>query len=95
MRTRSPVPRDQLLPIIESLLLNNGALLVRGPGDRFISRAGAGNTMVPRFDNPNSQTLGYASIIVPPEHISAVEMAEILGPVAPERAFGWIKAGTC
>jgi general secretion pathway protein D len=88
VRTRSPVPRDQLLPIIESLLLNNGALLVRGPGDRFfISRAGAGNTMVPRFDNPNSQTLGYASIIVPLEHISAVEMAEILGPVAPERAF--------
>ena len=88
VRTRTPVPRDQLLPIIESLLLNNGAILVRGPGNRFfISRAGASNTMVPRFDNAQSSMLGYANIIVPLEHISASEMAEILGPVAPETAF--------
>ena len=88
VRTRTPVPRDQLLPIIESLLLNNGAILVRGPGDRFfISRAGASNTMVPRFDNAQSSMLGYANIIVPLEHISAAEMSEILGPVAPETAF--------
>ena len=88
VRTRTPVPRDQLLPIIESLLLNNGAILVRGPGDRFfISRAGASNTMVPRFDNAQSSMLGYANIIVPLEHISASEMSEILGPVAPETAF--------
>ena len=88
VRTRTPVPRDQLLPIIESLLLNNGALLVRGPGDRFfISRAGASNTMVPRFDNPQSSMLGYANIIVPLDHISASEMSEILTPVAPETAF--------
>ena len=88
VRTRTPVPRDQLLPIIESLLLNNGAILVRGPGNRFfISRAGASNTMVPRFDNAQSSMLGYANIIVPLEHISASEMAEILTPVAPETAF--------
>ena len=88
VRTRTPVPRDQLLPIIESLLLNNGALLVRGPGDRFfISRAGASNTMVPRFDNAQSSMLGYANIIVPLDHISASEMSEILAPVAPETAF--------
>ena len=88
VRTRTPVPRDQLLPIIESLLLNNGALLVRGPGDRFfISRAGASNTMVPRFDNAQSSMLGYANIIVPLDHISATEMSEILAPVAPETAF--------
>ena len=93
VRTRTPVPRDQLLPIIESLLLNNGALLVRGPGDRFfISRAGASNTMVPRFDNAQSSMLGYANIIVPLEHISASEMSEILAPVAPETAFVRIDA---
>ena len=88
VRTRTPVPRDQLLPIIESLLLNNGAILVRGPNDRFfVSRAGASNTMVPRFDNAKSKTLGYANIIVPLEHISATEMSQILRPVAPESAF--------
>ena len=35
LRTRSPVPRNELLPILESLLLNNGVVLIRGPGDRF------------------------------------------------------------
>ena len=88
VRTRTPVPRDQLLPIIESLLLNNGAVLVRGPNDRFfVSRAGAGNTMVPRFDGQQSSLVGYANVIVPLEHISAVEMSEILAPVAPDAAF--------
>ena len=88
VRTRTPVPRDQLLAIIESLLLNNGAVLVRGPNDRFfVSRAGASNTMVPRFDNEQSRMQGYANIIVPLEHISAIEMSEILTPVAPEAAF--------
>ena len=88
VRTRTPVPRDQLLPIIESLLLNNGAVLVRGPNDRFfVSRAGASNTMVPRFDNEQSKIQGYANIIVPLEHISASEMSQILTPVAPEAAF--------
>ena len=88
VRTRTPVPRDQLLPIIESLLLNNGAILVRGPNDRFfVSRAGASNTMVPRFDNAESKMQGYANIIVPLEHISASEMSQILTPVAPEAAF--------
>jgi general secretion pathway protein D len=88
VRTRTPVPRDQLLAIVESLLLNNGAVLVRGPNDRFfVSRAGASNTMVPRFDNAQSKMLGYANIVVPLEHISATEMSEILRPVAPEAAF--------
>src|SRR5690606_5207004 len=31
LRTRSPVPRDQLLSILESLLQSNGALMVRDP----------------------------------------------------------------
>ena len=35
LRTRSPIPRDQLLPILESLLRNNNVLMIRGPEDRF------------------------------------------------------------
>ena len=88
LRTRSPIPRTELLPIMESLLLNNGALLVRGPGDRFfISRAGAKNVMAPRFDSPSAEVFGFTNIIVPLQHISATEMAGILKPVAPESAF--------
>jgi len=88
LRTRSPIPRDQLLPIMESLLLNNGALLVRGADDRFfISRAGAKNVMAPRFDSPDTKVFGFTNMIVPLQHISANEMAEILKPVAPESAF--------
>mgnify|MGYP007000096351 len=52
LRTRSPIPRDQLLPILESLLHNNGALMVRGPNDRlFISGARKAGRMAPSFQN--------------------------------------------
>ena len=88
LRTRSPIPRTELLPIMESLLLNNGALLVRGPDDRFfISRAGAKNVMAPRFESPSAEVFGFTNMIVPLQHISATEMAGILKPVAPESAF--------
>ena len=88
LRTRSPIAREQLLPIMESLLLNNGALLVRGPDNTFfISRAGAQNVMVPRYESANSKLFGFTNIIVPLQHISAAEMAEILAPVAPDSAF--------
>jgi len=50
LRTRSPIPRDELLPILESLLHNHGALLVRGPNDRlFISGAQNASRMAPAF----------------------------------------------
>ena len=39
LRTRSPIPRDQLLPILESLLQNNNVLMIRGPNDRFFISA--------------------------------------------------------
>jgi general secretion pathway protein D len=50
LRTRSPIPRDELLPILESLLHNHGALLVRGPNNRlFISGAQNASRMAPAF----------------------------------------------
>lgn len=88
LRSRSPIPRDQLLPIMEALLLNNGVVMVRGPDDRFfLSRAGAENTMSPSFSSPQSAIAGFSNVIVPLQHISASEMAEILQPVAPDTAF--------
>ena len=50
LRTRSPIPRDELLPILESLLHNHGALMVRAPIIRlFISGAQNASRMAPAF----------------------------------------------
>jgi len=88
LRTRSPVPRDQLLPILESLLHNNGALMVRGPNDRlFISGAQKAGRLAPSFQNAEGAGTGFSNVIVPLQYIGAPEMAEILKPVATERAF--------
>ena len=88
VRTRSPIPRDQLLPILESLLHNNGALLIRGPNDRFfISGAQTGSKMVPNFQSSEGALSGFSNVIVPLQFIGAAEMAEILKPVAPPNAF--------
>lgn len=88
LRTRSPVPRDQLLPILESLLQSNGALMVRDPNDRYYVSASPNlATMLPSVSSPGSEGAGYSNVIVPLQYISATEMAEILRPVAPESAF--------
>jgi len=86
LRTRSPIPRDQLLPILESLLRNNDVLLIRGPNDRFfVSGSSYMRSTVPRFDSAPSA--GFTNLIVPLQYIGAEEMAEILKPVAREDSF--------
>ena len=86
LRTRSPVPRDQLLPILESLLRNNNVLMVRGPNDRFfISGAPHIRSTAPSFES--SPSSGFSNVIVPLQYISATEMADILKPVARDDAF--------
>lgn len=88
LRTRSPIPRDQLLPILESLLQSNGALMVRDPNDRYFVSSSPNVAMLsPGFSNPSSQGAGYSNVIVPLSYIGAQEMADILRPVAPEAAF--------
>ena len=88
LRTRSPIPRAQLLPILESLLQNHGALMVRGPNDRlFISGAQNASRMAPSFQNAAGTGTGFSNVIVPLQYIGATEMAEILKPVATDRSF--------
>lgn len=86
LRTRSPIPQDQLLPILESLLMNNGVVMIRGPEDRFyVSGSDTARKTVPRFDS--APTAGFSNVIVRLQHISATEMASILEPVANPDAF--------
>ena len=86
VRTRSPIPRDQLLPILESLLRSNNVLMIRGPNDRFfVSGSPVVRAAVPSFES--SPTEGFSNVIVPLQYISAMEMADILKPVAREDTF--------
>ena len=86
LRTRSPIPREQLLPILESLLRSNNVLMIRGPEDRyFISGSANARTIVPSYQSSSSG--GFSNVIIPLQYISATEMAEILKPVAPADAF--------
>lgn len=86
LRTRSPIPRAQLLPILESLLRNNNVLMIRGPSDRFFISGSANiRSTVPSFESSPAE--GYSNVIVPLQYISATEMAEILKPVARDDTF--------
>ncbi|MEL0137120.1 MAG: type II secretion system secretin GspD [Halieaceae bacterium] len=86
LRTRSPIPREELLPILESLLRNNNVLMIRGPEDRyFISGSANARTTLPAYRSGAEG--GYGNVIIPLQYISAAEMAEILKPVAPGDAF--------
>ena len=73
LRTRSPIPRDQLLPILESLLRNNNVLMIRGPetGSLFLVRL----TPALRAKVESSAAGGFSNVIVPLQNISAAEMA--------------------
>lgn len=88
LRTRTPVPRDQLLKILESLLQANNALMVRGEDERFfISASAQMSKLNPGISASSSGTVGYSNIIVPLQYIGAKNMVEILRPVADESAF--------
>jgi general secretion pathway protein D len=88
LRTRTPVPRDQLLKVLESLLKANDALMIRSPEGRYlITAAGAGGRYAPRVSNPDSGTAGFSTVVVPLQYISASGMAEVLQPVAEESSI--------
>ncbi len=88
LRSRTPIPRDQLLQVVESLLKANNVLMVRDQQGRFlITGAQQASRMAPSLANPSAPGVGYSTIVVPLQYISASNMAEILKPVADESAF--------
>ncbi len=59
LRTRSPIPRDQLLGVLESLLKANNALMIRGADGRYlITGSQSGSRLAPGVSNPNSGAAG-------------------------------------
>jgi len=88
LRTRTPIPRDQLLSVLESLLKSNNSIMIRGSDGRYlITGSKRGSSLSPRIGNPRDEIAGFSTVIVPLQYISAKNMAEILKPVAEESAF--------
>ncbi|MCR9106076.1 MAG: type II secretion system secretin GspD [Gammaproteobacteria bacterium] len=88
LRTRTPIERDQLLDVLESLLKANNALMIRdNDGRLFVSASGQMKKLKPSMISSTDGAAGYSTLIVPLQYISAGNMAEILTPVAEEGAF--------
>ena len=88
LRTRTPIERDQLLTVLESLLKANNVYLIRGRDNRYIVSSSQGATgLVPRVISRDDQEAGYSTMVIPLQYISAGGMAEILKPLAGEQAF--------
>lgn len=88
LHTRAPIPRQQLLPILETVLQTNGAMMVRGEDGLY--HLGKADAMRPMAGAPrrlDDLPAGYGMVIVPLTHISAQSMADILKPVARPDAF--------
>ena len=88
LRTRTPIPRDELLVVLESLLKANNILMIRGDTGRYlITASNQASRLYPDVGSPEDTAAGYSTIIVPLQYISASGMAEILKPLAEEEAF--------
>lgn len=88
LRTRTPIERDKLLSVLESLLKANGVFLIRGNDNRYIvSSSNAASQLVPRIVSQDERAAGYSTMVIPLQFVSAGGMAEILKPLADDKAF--------
>jgi len=86
LRTTRAVDRAAVIPIVEAVLEQNGAALVRDQGVFRVvalneAQAAAGSPAVGRY--PSSRSAGYGMQVVPLEHVSAAEIETLLGPFIP------------
>ncbi|MDR2030937.1 MAG: type II secretion system secretin GspD [Azoarcus sp.] len=83
LRTQKPIPRAEVIPLLESVLQANGIALVADPSGRY--RVGTNEVMrtAPR-GTATTQTVstGGGSMLVNLQYIGAAEMADILRPIA-------------
>lgn len=86
VQTSQPLPKDALIPTLETLLRANNAALVKEAGMyKIIPAANAlSSGVAPRLRSAQQGQPGYGVRIVPLKFISATEMEKILAPFAPE-----------
>lgn len=86
VQTSRPLPKNMLIPTLESFLSMNGAVLLHEQGVYKIvpaSAAAASGNLTPRL-NVGRPYPGYGLRIVPLRYISASEMQKILQPLLPD-----------
>jgi general secretion pathway protein D len=81
-RTTRPLPREALLPTLETVLRMNGIIMVKENGIyKIMPLAGAKGSLSPRMGTPLS---GYSLQVVPLKYAGSRELAKILEAIAPD-----------
>ena len=89
LRTRSPVPRDALLPTLEALLADNGLGLAVEDGlyRVLLITEGGPSRMVPGIATaPDSIETGYGTDIFPLKYATAAEVLKVVQPLVGQEA---------
>ena len=84
VHTAQPLPRDRVLPVLESILQANGLTMVVDPsGVYHVGRPETLRGIAPSLGNlGGALPPGQNMMIVPLQFVGAAEMADILAPVA-------------
>jgi general secretion pathway protein D len=81
-RTTRPLPREALLPTLETVLRMNGIVMVKENGIyKIMPIAGVKGSLSPRMGAPLS---GYSLQVVPLKYAGSRELAKILEAIAPD-----------
>ncbi|SEP88940.1 general secretion pathway protein D [Ectothiorhodospira magna] len=84
LRTHAPIPRDSLIDVLSAMLQANGAVLVKDAQDIHRITPADRPARTGRLHRRGELPGGHATVIAPLRHIGAVEMADILAPLAPD-----------
>lgn len=89
LRTHQPIPRPQVLDVLDAALLPHDLAIVRDPaGVYHVTKRSATPGARPVVGAARVRELPGAGIVIAPlNHIGAAEMAKILAPVAPREAL--------
>ncbi|WP_243457509.1 type II secretion system secretin GspD [Ottowia testudinis] len=92
LRTRKPLPRKQVLDVLDTVLLPHDLAIVRdAAGVYHVTKRSVTVGTRPLASASRVKDLaGAGTVIVPLEHIGAGEMAKILGPLAPREAIVYV-----
>ena len=87
LHTTRAVKQEAVLPIVEAVLEQNGAALVRDEGMFKVvpladAEGASGSPAVGRY--PSTRATGYGIQVVPLEHVSAAEIEKIITPFVPD-----------
>ncbi|MCW8207040.1 type II secretion system protein GspD [Verminephrobacter aporrectodeae subsp. tuberculatae] len=92
LHTRQPLPRNQVLDVLDAVLLPHDLAIVRDSADMYhVTRRAVTIGARPVVGAARFKDLsGAGTVIVPLNHVAAVEMAKILGPLAPREAIVYV-----